>query len=78
MATYMTVQGDTWDLMAYKLYGDEKYMRELILSNWALLDMAVFPDGVAVNVPRLAPETTEDMPIWRTDADEDDGIPEAD
>ena len=26
-STYMTSQGDTWDLMAYDLYGDEKYMR---------------------------------------------------
>ena len=28
--TYTTVQGDTWDKIAYDLYGDEAYMRYLV------------------------------------------------
>ena len=30
-STYTTIQGDTWDLIAYKLYGEEKYMKNLVL-----------------------------------------------
>lgn len=37
-STYTTIQGDTWDLIAYKLYGEEKYMKNLIEANWPLLD----------------------------------------
>ena len=32
-STYTTIQGDTWDLIAYKLYGEEKYMKNLIEAN---------------------------------------------
>ena len=34
LGTYTTIQGDVWDLIAYKLYGDEKYMKNLIEANW--------------------------------------------
>lgn len=26
MSTYTTIQGDVWDAIAYKVYGDSKYM----------------------------------------------------
>ena len=39
MKTYTTIQGDMWDSIAYKLYGDEKYMCQLMKSNLELLDM---------------------------------------
>jgi phage tail protein X len=44
-STYTTIQGDTWDLIAYKLYGEEKYMKNLIEANWPLLDVLIFPSG---------------------------------
>ena len=31
--TYTTVQGDTWDLISFALYGTEKYVGELMESN---------------------------------------------
>lgn len=42
---YITEQGDTWDLIAYKLYGEERYMKNLIEANWPLLDILVFSAG---------------------------------
>ena len=30
---YRTVSGDTWDLIAFKVYGDEIYYHELIRAN---------------------------------------------
>lgn len=70
-ATYETKQGDTWDLMAYDLYGDEKYMRYLIEANLPLLDIIIFSSGVRIYVPDLPEETDEDLPFWRVNTDQD-------
>lgn len=72
--TYTTVQGDTWDLIAYKLYGEEKYMRYLIEANWPMLDVLIFSSGMVLTVPDLPEETDEDTPFWRSDADEEEEI----
>lgn len=40
--TYTTIQGDTWDLISFKLFGSEKYMKNLIEANWPLLETLVF------------------------------------
>lgn len=71
-STYMTSQGDTWDLMAYNLYGAEKYMRYLAEANWPLLDILVFPSGVKINVPDIPEDAAEDVPFWRVDDTGDD------
>ena len=63
--TYTTIQGDTWDLISYNLYGAEKYMRYLFEANWQYADMLVFPSGVVLNVPDLPEEADEDLPFWR-------------
>ncbi len=68
-SVYTTIQGDTWDLMAYKLFGAEKYMKYLCEANWPLLDVMVFEAGVKVNVPDLPEEVDEDLPFWRQDDD---------
>lgn len=70
-STYMTSQGDTWDLIAYDLYGDEKYMHYLIEANWPLLDILVFSSGTMVNVPDIPEDAIEDVPFWR-DTDMED------
>ena len=33
MSTYKTQQGDTWDLIALRVYGDEHFMDVLINAN---------------------------------------------
>lgn len=65
--TYTTVQGDAWDYIAYKIWGDEKYMKQLIEANWRHLDVLVFPSGVVLNVPDLTEEMQEEKPFWRDD-----------
>lgn len=64
-STYTTKQGDTWDLMSYDLYGDEKYMRYLMEANFPLLDILVFSSGTVILVPDLPEEADEDLPFWR-------------
>ena len=72
--TYTTVHGDTWDKIAYDLYGDEAYMRYLIEANWEFLDLLVFPAGIVLNLPEIPDEPDEDWPEWRLDDDEDEDI----
>ncbi len=63
--TYTTVQGDMWDSIAYKVYGDEKYMGFLMQNNLDLLDIFIFGAGTVLSVPELESETESDMPSWR-------------
>lgn len=60
MSTYTTIQGDTWDGIAYKLYGDEKYMKNLIEANWLYTDVLVFSAGVELTVPEITEEEKDD------------------
>lgn len=68
---YTTTQGESWDSIAYKLYGSEKYMRYLIEANWPLLDTLVFSGGTEIVVPDLPDEVDEDAPFWRQTEEED-------
>ena len=54
-----------WDSIAYKLYGDEKYMCQLMQSNLELLDIFIFGAGTVLNVPELESEKEADLPSWR-------------
>jgi len=80
--TYITVQGDTWDSIAYDQYGSEDYMQLLIEANWPLLDILVFSAGTEIVLPDPPEEIDEDLPYWRTDdddtADDDDSDVETD
>lgn len=73
MGSYTTVQGDTWDSIAYKLYGSEKYMKNLIEANWPLLESLVFSSGTVLAVPELSEEPDDSMPFWRSGEEEGDG-----
>ena len=65
MGTYTTIQGDVWDLIAYKLYGDEKYMKNLIEANWKYIDTVIFSSGTVLNVPDIPEEEIDGVPFWR-------------
>lgn len=63
--TYHTVQGDTWDMIAYKVYKDEKLAGFLMVQNRLLIDYLIFPNGVVLITPELPQENNDDLPIWR-------------
>lgn len=70
MDTYTTIQGDTWDMIAHKCYGDAKKAHHLMQArqNIRLLDYQVFPTGITVVVPVLQDDDYEDdVPDWRKD-----------
>lgn len=70
MSQYTTVQGDTWDLIAVKVYGTgcEKYAGYLMAQNKLLLDYLVFPRGIVLDTPDVTSEylESEELPIWRS------------
>lgn len=64
--TYTTEQGDTWDAVAFKVYGDTKYTGWLMQNNFPLLDIFVFSAGTVLQTPDASEdENTADAPIWR-------------
>lgn len=65
MEQYTTVQGDTWDVIAKKVYGEEKYAGYLMENNRLLLDYMIFPGGITLDIPELTEEADQDLPIWR-------------
>lgn len=65
--TYITIQGDAWDAIAHKVYGDVKYTGWLMQHNFPLLDIFVFGSGAVLRTPGLPGKSEEaDAPIWRT------------
>jgi len=68
MGQYQTVAGDTFDLIAYKLFGDRRYTRHMYEENPDHTDVMIFEGNVALNVPEVEePKTTAtDMPPWRS------------
>lgn len=66
MSNYTTISGDTWDIIAKKVYGSEHQMHVLIQENFKQRSVAVFGAGVVISVPPL-PVTQDqtDVPPWR-------------
>lgn len=65
MEEYRTIQGDTWDMIAKKVYGAERHLDYLMANNFDLLDYFIFPAGIVVKVPELPAKMSEDLPLWR-------------
>lgn len=65
MEEYRTIQGDTWDMIAKKVYGAERHLDYLMANNFDLLDYFIFPAGIVVKVPELPAKMSEDLPSWR-------------
>lgn len=62
---YTTVQGDMWDSIAHRFYGDVKYFCLLLQYNPDLLDIFVFSAGTMVYIPEIPEDEDEDVPEWR-------------
>ena len=66
MTTYTTVSGDTWDIIAKKVYGNELLADLLMANNFDLLDTMIFSAGVKVSIPDKPSQVDIDLPLWRT------------
>lgn len=68
--TYTTIQGDTWDAIAFRVFGDEYLMHHLIDANPQYREIVVFPAGVRLVVPEVPEEETVELPPWKVDEGE--------
>jgi len=63
---YITQQGDTLDNIAKKLFGSEKYIKELILANPDYASTVIFSNGIRLNIPVITTtEQTASTAPWR-------------
>lgn len=63
--TYKTISGDTWDAIAFRVYGSENYAGWLMEHNLPHVGRFVFEAGIVLQTPE-APETADNgLPTWR-------------
>lgn len=62
---YKTIQDDTWDGIAVKVYRDEKYMNELLEANQAYREIIIFPANVSLSLPNIQTQTATILPPWK-------------
>lgn len=65
MREYITAQGDTWDLIALRVYGSERYMTVLIEANPEHQETVIFPAGVRLKVPEVTVPIPSTLPPWK-------------
>ena len=68
MRTYRTEQGDTWDLIALRMYpsiGAEKLMDVLLNANPEHIHTVIFPANVILNIPDVDVPVISSLPAWK-------------
>ena len=68
MKKYKTIQGDTWDLIAFRFYpkiGGEKLMDILLEQNPEYIDTVIFPANVILNIPDVNIPVITRLPAWK-------------
>ena len=51
MRVYTTIQGQTWDQIAYEVYGNEYMCDKIMDLNREKLDTFIFPAGIKLILP---------------------------
>lgn len=67
MRKYRTVQGDTWDLIAYRHYpkqGRELAVSTLIQANTQYISTVIFPAGCIIELPDIPAKKAGGLPPW--------------
>lgn len=68
MKTYRTQQGDTWDLIALRMYpdlGGEKLTDILLDANPSHIQTVIFSANVILNVPDIDVPVIQNLPAWK-------------
>ena len=68
MRKYRTIQGDTWDLIAFRMYptiGGEKLMDILIEANPDYVNTVIFPANIVLSIPTVNIPVITSLPAWK-------------
>jgi len=63
--TYITIQGDMWDLIAHVQLGDVAHTDKLMKLNRDYLDYFIFPAGIELSLPAIGPGVPDVLPPWK-------------
>ena len=62
---YMTVQGDTFDMIALDYYNDEHLAMTLAQANPDYAGVIVFDAGVRLRIPVIEQAAASSLPPWK-------------
>lgn len=68
MTTIRTISGDTWDSIAWRVWGrgaDQTQMLALFDANLQYVHTAIFGGNVEIVVPEVEDSTPQTLPPWR-------------
>ena len=66
MKTYTTKQGDMWDRIARRVWGDARFAGRLMEANPDYTGLFFFPAGVVLAVPEIETESAAaSLPPWK-------------
>ena len=68
MRTYRTTLGDTWDIIALKMYpniGAEKLMHVLMQENTAHQETIIFEANIMLKIPDVNIPVVSKLPPWK-------------
>ncbi|NTU28847.1 phage tail protein [Brevibacillus sp. HB1.1] len=65
MNNYVTLLGDTWDAISFKIYGTEAHMSLLMNANPAYIKTVVFSANVRLIIPTIPDQIPSTLPPWK-------------
>ncbi|MEK5528513.1 tail protein X [Viridibacillus sp. FSL R5-0468] len=71
MNSYITNQGDMWDLIAFKTLGSEYLLPFLLQANKQYRDVYIFSQGINIVIPDVETDNETDRPEWLGEIDDD-------
>lgn len=67
---YTTIQGDCWDMIAFRCYegwGGERLLTALIEANPQFVNTVIFPAGCILDIPDVYIPAAKSLPPWMRD-----------
>lgn len=68
--TYVTIQGDTWDKIAYDTLGSEYLLPLLLESNPKHRNVVIFSGGINLIIPDIDMAEFTERPAWLGDEED--------
>ena len=65
MKKYYTQSGDCFDSIAFKFYGDSRFVEDLMNANRQYIKTFIFSAGVELNIPDVDKTTKTKTPPWK-------------
>lgn len=64
VSSYKTEQNDTWDLISFKVFGNESYTEKILQYNSQLSKIVFFPAGIILKIPTIEKVKSGVEPPW--------------